>query len=182
MTDLPVMPRYLIPVFSWPVVTAGLLIGSRMGVRLIPVAIVVSLLAVASLGADAYDLTRQNGVAGRLYPDDIACIDDALERQSLQNGIAQYWDAKYIQTFSRLDLTMAQYLENLEPMKWITSGRYFRNSYDFAVVSEDAEPAYKISSDLLQRVSGPPARVVSCGNRTLYIYGKDRLRVASGSN
>ena len=180
MTDLPVMPRYLIPVFSWPVIIVILFLGHRLGERFFAVGTVVSALAVVSLSAGSYKLAHDNGLSARFYPTEISCIDEALEKEGLRNGIAQYWDAKYLQQFSRINLNVAQHLENLEEMKWITSKKYFRDSYDFAIVSEDAEPAYKISSEALSRINGSPKRVVSCGNRSVYIYGKDKLRTTSG--
>ena len=176
ITDFPVMPRYLIPVFSWPVVIVVLFLGHYLGRRFVAVGTAVSVLAVVSLSASGYALARNNGLSGRLYASEISCIDDALEKEGLSNGIAQYWDAKYLQQFSRLDLSIAQYLETLEEMRWITSKRCFRESYDFAVVSEDAEPTYKISSDVLLKINRAPKRVVSCGSRSVYVYGKDKLR------
>jgi hypothetical protein len=180
VTDFPVMPRYLIPAFSWPVVIVVLFLGHYLGRRFFAVGTVVSALAVVLLTSSSYKLAHNNGLSARFYPSEISCIDDALEKEGLRNGIAQYWDAKYLQQFSRLDLTIAQYLENLEEMKWITSKRYFRDSYDFAIIAEDAEPTYKISSEALLRINGSPKQVVSCGNRSVYIYGKDKLRTTSG--
>jgi len=180
MTDLPVMRRYLIPAFSWPVVIVVLFLGHHLGQRFVAVATVISALLVVALSSSAYALAHNGGLSARFYPAEISCIDDALEKEGLSNGIAQYWDAKYLQQFSRLRLNIAQYLENLDEMKWITSKKYFRDSYDFAVVAEDAEPTYKISSEALMRINGSPKQVVSCGNRSLYIYGKDKLRTTSG--
>jgi hypothetical protein len=176
MTDLPVMPRYLIPVFAWPVVMVVLLVGHHLRKRFFDAATAISTLAVVVMSARAYQQANDNGLGERLYPDEISCVDDALEKEGLRNGIAQYWDAKYFQQFSRLNLNIAQYLENLEEMKWITSSRYFRSRYDFAIISEDAEPTYKISSETLSKLNGAPKQIVMCGNRSLYIYGKDKLR------
>jgi hypothetical protein len=176
MTDLPVMPRYLISVFAWPVVMVVLFGGHHLGKRFFGAATAFSALAVVAMSAGAYQQAHDNGLSERLYPIEISCVDDALEKEGLRNGIAQYWDAKYFQQFSRLNLNIAQYLENLEEMKWITSKRYFRARYDFAIISEDAEPTYKISFETLSKLNGAPKQVVSCGNRTLYIYGKDKLR------
>jgi hypothetical protein len=176
MTDLPVMPRYVIPAFSWPVVVVVLFLGHYLGRRFVAVGTVLSALAVGVMSYNSYTLASSNGVSGRFESSEISCIDDALEQEGLRNGIAQYWDAKYLQQFSRLDLRIGQYLEDLEEMKWITSERYFRESYDFAVVDEDAEPTYKISSDALSSINGPPKRIVSCGSKSVHIYGKDKLR------
>ena len=52
----------------------------------------------------------------------------------------------------------------------------------FAVVDENAEPTYKISIDALTAINGPPRQMVRCGTRSIYVWGKDRLRVtAAGS-
>jgi hypothetical protein len=157
-----------------------LFLGHYLGPRFFAAGTVTSALAVVLLTSSAYKLAHNNGLPGRFYPDDISCIDAALEEEGLRNGIAQYWDAKYLQQFSRLNLNVAQHLENLEEMNWITSKKYFRRSYDFAVVSEDAEPAYGISSEALSRINGSPKRVVSCGSRSVYIYGKGKLHTTSG--
>lgn len=176
MTDLPVVPRYVIPALSWPVVIVALFLGHYLRQRFFAVGAVLSALALAVLSTSAYNLASHSGLSGRYYPDEISCIDDALEKEGLSNGIAQYWDAKYLQQFSRLNLEIAQYLDNLEEMRWITSSKYYRDSYDFAVISEDAAPPYKISSEALLKINNAPTHVVSCGSRSVYLYGKDKLR------
>jgi hypothetical protein len=172
------MSRYLIPAFSWPVVVVVLFAGHALGERFFGVGTAASALAVVLLGAGSYELAQKNGLSGSYYPADIACVDNALERAGLSHGIAQYWDAKYLQQFSRLNLTIAQHLPNLEELKWITSSRYFRDSYDFAIISEDAEAMDKISSAALLRINGAPKEIVSCGNRSVYLYGNGSLRTA----
>ena len=59
--------------------------------------------------------------------------------------------------------------------------RTSKDDYDFAVVDENAEPTYKISVESLNRFSGPPQAIFPCGSRTLYIYGRGRLRTSSGT-
>ena len=179
ITDLPVMPRYLIPAFCWPVVMLTLFLRHYLGRRYIAAAATIAVLAALSVSSHAYTLVNRDGVRPRYYSAELACIDNALADHGLTNGIAQYWDAKYLQQFSRLDLNVAQYLENLEEMRWITSKRYFKRRYDFAVVDETAEPTYRISIEALNRINGPAAATFSCGSRTLYIFGKDKLRTAA---
>ncbi|HTI42973.1 MAG TPA: hypothetical protein VL693_14195 [Vicinamibacterales bacterium] len=181
MTDLPVMARYLIPVFCWPIVTLPMVLPRALGRGFAVAATAVCVVAALSLTSRASALVSSNGVRPRYYSGELACIDNALRNSGMTNGIAQYWDAKYLQQFSRLNLNIAQYLENLEEMRWITSKRYFKDRYDFAVVDESAEPTYKISIDALTRVNGPPRATVSCGSRTLYVYGKDKLRTTAGA-
>jgi hypothetical protein len=181
MTDLSVMARYLIPAFSWPVVMVVLYLARRMGPRFLGVGTAVSALVIVLLSTSAYNIARDNGVSTRFYPSDVACIDEVLEKEGLHNGIANYWDAKYLQQFSRLNLNLAQYSEDLVETKWITSERYFRGRYDFAILSDDGEPTFKISSDALVTINGSPKQVVLCGRRSLYIYGRDRLRTTASA-
>ncbi|MEQ1759484.1 MAG: hypothetical protein ABL986_14280 [Vicinamibacterales bacterium] len=178
LRDFPVMPRYLTAAYAWPVTVLGLTLGHFLGRRAFLAASAFSILSVLALGGSALNLAKENGLSTRLYPSEISCIDSALDQENLTSGIAQYWEAKHLQMFSRLDLNVAQYLEDLEEMRWITSGKYFRATYDFAIVSEDAEPTYKISADALFRLNGAPTKVVPCGSQSVYVYGKDRLRTS----
>ena len=175
VTDLPVMSRYLIPVFFWPVVIVPVLVNHCLGQRFLAVATVLSVIAAVSLAVSSRTLARSNGLSTRYYPSDIACVDAAVEREGLHNGIAPYWDAKYLQQFSRANLNIAQYSDDLAETKWITSQRYFRPRYDFAVLSKDADSTFNIAPDDLTKINGAPNEVVTCGRRLVYIYGKDRL-------
>ena len=49
MTDLPIMPRYLIPVFCWPLVIVTLFARQHLGRWFLASAAVLSLLAALSL-------------------------------------------------------------------------------------------------------------------------------------
>ena len=148
---------------------------------------ILALLVLLPLGYQAYQLKVQQGFKTAFYPQQMACIDDALEAEGLRNGVAQYWDAKALQAVSRLDLRMAQYSRGLGEMRWMTSASFFRDFYDFAIVAEDqAMPffisgelpmEYKLSAEQLIAMNGPPKRVVACGNRSVYVYGHDALRV-----
>lgn len=176
-TNLSVVNRYFIPALSWPVIVVFFFLNCYLARRFAIVAIVLSSLAVLSMSFVSYGLIQKNGLDVHYYPSQISCIDEALEQANVRHGIAQYWDAKYLQNFSRLDLTIAQYFGDLGPMHWITSEKYFRQRYDFAIISEQAEPVSKINSDALFRINGAPKQVVRCGDRSVYIYGKDQLRV-----
>jgi hypothetical protein len=175
--NLPITSRYLIPVFSWPVIVVLIFLNNHLRDRFASAAIVISLLALASMSWTSYHLIKNNGIKTKYYPEDISCIDDALEKENLHNGIAQYWDAKYLQNFSRLRLDIAQHSDNLDEMLWITSKEYFKKRYDFAIISENAPPPYKISSEALTRINGAPKLVKTCGSRLVLMYGKDKMRV-----
>ncbi|MCB1778136.1 MAG: hypothetical protein KDI50_11945, partial [Candidatus Competibacteraceae bacterium] len=107
----------------------------------------------------------------------IHCIDNAINERELRNGIAQYWDAKYIQAFSKLKMNLAQHIENLEEHRWITSRKFYKKNYDFAIISENANPPYKISYRKLVEINGEPESTISCGDKQVLIYGQAKLRV-----
>lgn len=177
LTNFAIVARYLIPGLSLPVILVVLFSSQLLGRRFAAVATAASFVAVASMSIGSYRLAAAHGLSDGHYPSEVACIDGALKAAGLNNGIAQYWDAKYLQNFSKLDLNIAQHYGNLDEMRWITTKRYFKDRYDFAVVSENAEPLYKLSVEKLSGINGPAEQVVHCGSRTVHIYGKDKLRV-----
>jgi len=161
--------RYFIPVFSWPVIIGGLVIFNTDMIREKVPVIVASVIALI-LFLDTSTLVDLNGIHRDYYPSDIACIDRALPTGRDLHGIANYWDAKYIQSFSKRDLTVAQYWDNLTPMKWITTDDYYRSSYDFAVISTTAAPQFLLSRELIMNTYGEPSSSSTCGTRIVLVY------------
>ncbi len=177
VTNLQITGRYLIPALSWPIIIVLIYINNRFHDRFALTAILISIFALSSMSWSSYQLIQSNGIKERYYPGDMACIDDVLEKENINNGIAQYWDAKHIQNLSRLKLNIAQHFDNLNEMHWITSKKYFTPTYDFAIITEVADPPFKISLEALTRLNGKPTLTKACGSRTVYIYGKDQMRV-----
>lgn len=181
--SIPHAPRYQLQTFSWPIIILSLFMAMRWQGRFIPVAGVVSAVIAAALTWNAGTLVRQNGFNPKIYPEEMACIDDALEPTQARHGVSQYWDAKRTQALSRLDLTLAAYLDivpegdNLLPFKWITTDRYFRDRYDFVLVDLDAPKQLRIESDLMKRMSGPPQKSVQCGRKLLHVYTPGAVRI-----
>jgi hypothetical protein len=95
----------------------------------------------------------------------------------LRHGIAQYWDAKTFQRFSHRGIVLAQHDGSLAESRWITSKRYFRPAYDFALVGPKGPPPYNISPERLAAINGAPTAGVACGGYTLLLYGRDALKV-----
>ena len=120
---------------------------------------------------------RNKGFGFDFYPEQISCIDNAIGQRRLRDGIAQYWDAKYIQAFSKLKINLAQHIENLEEHRWVTSSKFYKENYDFAIISENAEPPYKISSRKLTEINGEPDSTIICGDKKILIYGQTKFRV-----
>lgn len=175
--QLPASERYLISAYSWPIILAGLFAATYLGSRIrLGVGIASIALAIFLLIESANHLERL-GYRGKNYPIELACLDNALEYEGLRNGIAQYWDAKALQAFSRLKLELAQHFGNLSEHRWITSARYFKDRYDFIILSANATDPYRFSREQIIALNGPPARQYECGQRTLLIYGKEQLRI-----
>lgn len=161
--------RYFLPVFLWPLIISGFFIfntdifGGKMPVLFAGIAALM-------LSVNTFAIVDSNGINYTYYPADIACIDSALPQNREVHGMANYWDAKYIQAFSKRDLTLAQYLDILMPMKWITSEDYFHTSYDFAIISTNSPPAYTLSQELLVKNFGEPVSSSTCGSRIVLVF------------
>ena len=176
LTNVPVIgARYLIPLFFWPVIVVILFLSRHVQRWFVPATVTLSVAMMTPLTVGAYELFRANKLDADYYPREIACIDDILKNTGARNGLAQYWDARYLQTFSKLKLDVAQYSTALDPMPFFTSRAYFRRSYDFAISSGHVNRQWIIPVDALVRVGGQPAMVKQCGSKTVYVYAKGRL-------
>lgn len=170
------VPRYLIAALSWPLVAALFALVHLLGQRFRHAGLGLLLLLTTLLAWQAWQARSLRDSDRYFYPEQIACIDRTLARANAQRGIAQYWDAKLLQALSRRDLTLAQYFGTLEPMQWITSQRFFSERYDFAIVAEDASPEFRLPREQLIALNGEPLQSVSCGNRTVLLFGSAGLR------
>ena len=176
--NTPLRGRYMIPALSWPLILLPIAAASYLKHYFHYIGSALSLMIVTLILVYALYLGINNGIELEHYPQGLACIDDVLRKEQIRNGIAQYWDAKYIKAFSRLKINIAQHFDNLDQHRWITSGRYFKERYDFAIIDDAApDPYYIISSFALVGVNGQPAKIVKCANKTLYIYGQNKMRV-----
>ena len=178
LTNVPVIgARYLIPLFFWPVIVVTLFMGRYFQRWFVPAAVTLSVMMMAPLTVGSYELVHASRPGVDYYSSEIACIDNVLKNTNARNGLAQYWDARYLQTFSKLKLNVAQYSKRLDPMNFFTSKKYFRRNYDFAISSGNVNHEWIIPIDALIRVGGQPAMVKQCGSRTVYVFAKDRLHL-----
>jgi hypothetical protein len=163
--------------FYWPVILTVLAISKLSNKKINYIIGIGSLTLIGLLYFEAYKLIKQNGFKDKYNSSELSCIDHAIAKAGLHNGIAGYWDAKPIQSFSTQALRIAQYTNSLEEYRWETTTELFRDTYDFAIISLNQQGIYKLSPQLIIKINGKPASTVQCGNKLLLIYGRDRLHV-----
>jgi len=176
-TTVQPVPRYLITSVSALLVSGWLALAWWLGQRLGLAAAGLALVFSSLLMVDAWQLRGQHTTPSYFYPEQLACIDQALEASGGRHGIAQYWDAKRVQGLSRHQLTVAQYTAELAPMEWITSQRFFAAGYDFAIIANQEAPPFRLPQEQLVAFNGEPLRTVDCGDRSVLLYPRGRLRI-----
>lgn len=171
--------RYMIPIFSWPVILSFTLLA-HFQVRWHRFALGAAALATIVWGAALTGrLIALNGFSTGYYPNEIACLDAVLEPTEARYGIAQYWDAKPVENFSRVGIRIAQYGSDLRPYHWISSASSFSDRYDFALVNLDQSGAYLIPEARLKEINGPPLQETVCGTQKILVYLPGALNVAA---
>lgn len=175
--NLPPAARYFIPAACWPILLAPLVAACLLRGRAAALLLAGTLACAAGIGTAAAHQWNAHPLDYAYYPADSACLDRALADRDLRHGIAQYWDAKPFQRFSRRGIVLAQHIASLDELPWITSQRYFRPAYDFALVGPDAPPPHHIPAARLEAINGAPAARVRCGAYTVLLYGHDVLKV-----
>ena len=168
--------RYFLPVVVLPLVGILLVATSPHSVTG-GLSVLAALACTVAVVSGAVRLTRDNGMQLSFRPAEITCIDDAISSIDGRHGIAQYWDAKYVQSLSGLDITLAQYMDNLLPMRWITTDSYFTGAYDFAIVTKAPPSPWVLSVDLITAGNGQPLRTVDCPGHLVLLYGHGKLRI-----
>lgn len=175
--NLPIAMRYFIAAACWPLVLAPLALGHLLRQRAEPLAIGLATAATLAIGIGTAAQLRHHPVQAAYYPEQTACIDRALAAHGVHHGIAQYWDAKRLQHFSRAGAVLAQHAFDLSEIRWITSGTYFRPAYDFALVGPQGGIPHFIPRDRLEAINGKALAEIQCGEIAVLVYGKDRLKV-----
>ena len=179
--NLPMAARYFIPAACWPILLAPMMAAHLLRGRAPALLLAGTLACAVGTGVATLRQWQAHPIERAYYPEDVACVDRALVGTGLRYGIAQYWDAKLFQGFSHQGIVLAQHLESLEELPWITTTRYFRPAYDFALIGPKAPPPHYIPPEKLVAINGQPAAQVRCGSYTLMLYGQDKLKVTRGA-
>lgn len=176
---LPV-PRYLIGALSMPLIAGLFALVHFLDARWRhagPMLCLALCLAFSGLlASQAWPLRDVRDTDRYYYPEQVACIDRTLAAAGARYGMAQYWDAKRLQALSRQPLTLAQYTGELGQMEWITSTRFYRPNYDFAIIAGQESAEFRLPRARVAALGGEPAQEVACGDRTVLLYETGRLR------
>jgi hypothetical protein len=175
--NVPVMARYFIAAACWPVLLAPLVVAHVLRARAAGIALAATLMGCALIGVATARQWQGHPLQMDYYPEEVACIDRALASMDLHHGIAQYWDAKTTQYFSHNGITLAHHDDQLAESHWVTSKRYFRPAYDFALVGPQRPAPYNIPPARLEALNGKPVSEARCGAYTVLLYGRDKLKV-----
>jgi hypothetical protein len=168
--------RYMGNVFYFSlIIGVSVLSKNLIWSRFLVIPSVVLLMILGSLkGYENYTL---NGFSSEFYPSDIKCLDEGMVGSGVSMGVAQYWDARYIESFSKRQLEIAQYGYNdstkmLVKKEWITKRSLFKDRYDFAVVGvrQKVGDFDRSPRDLILAVNGPPSNFYMCGKYEIYEY------------
>ncbi len=170
--------RYFVPVFFFPVFFAPYV---TLGIRPGGLTTTVILLGMAGVFAAAIYFLASNpqplAFYGDYYPEEIQCMDAAFAKYGLDNGVAQYWDARRVAVLAKTQVNIAQLTDKLENYEWNTSQRTFRDSYDFAIIDPAAAPFYRLSEARIKAINGEPRDTVLCGGKKIFVYPKNGLRL-----
>ena len=138
-------------------------------------------LIIAIVGC-AYLFTPQGSISNiiNFYPPAVACLDQFAEQHQLQNGIANYWEAKSYTFLSKKNITIAAIENNtknatIQPELWIsTMHDYVDRKFNFLMV-ENNHPESP-NENYVQQAFGTPQATLECpawenGRRDkIYIY------------
>lgn len=128
---------------------------------------------------DILQKTLSGAIYTEYYPSEVQCLDRAVQKYNLKEGISAYWHAKWVYILSQENLIMAQYDYNHKPMTWITSNGWYRDQYDFALIVtlKDYDPGYNLNREALIELNGEPEVVINCPVFDVLAYPARKLRI-----
>jgi hypothetical protein len=177
-SSMVVTVRYFVPIFFFPVFFSPYV---TLAIRHSGLRTTVIFVCMAGVCAAAINFLASNpqplAFHGDYYPEEIKCMDAAFEKYGLDNGVAQYWDARRIAVLARTQVNIAQVTNKLENYEWNTSKRTFRDSYDFAIIDLAAPPFYRLNEALIKAINGQPRDTLLCAQKKILVYPKNSLRL-----
>ena len=175
--------RFLIPLFFFPFIVTILYIGYYFKNGSVILGLFFSSGLLITLGISVFLYVEVHGIKFKIYSDLNHCVDQTLKETGGRNGVTDYWTARPLQLFSKLDLEIAPYrnlhntFASIEPYHWVTSKRFFKDSYDFALVGNSSRENDKGARKRIIDYNGEPLREVSCEGALLMVYENGKLHL-----
>lgn len=170
--------HYLVAVFVLPIVLAPALCKwfgcDRYKKSFNFTLFLIAILMIATLFVSAYQHLRQVTFYNQYYPPRIACIDRFIETTGVRYGVSGYWDSKSTSMLSHHSVQIAQYYYNLKPYLAVTTVRWYKKVYDFAIIHNNSLNKTKI----IKR-NGSPAKIFQCPDNTEILYYPNSLYLSS---
>jgi hypothetical protein len=161
------------PLFSAPVLLAGIQIPSAASRRLAPCA---ALLLAACAALDAAALTQLGGLKryAEHYPEWVEWADTEMTARGLTEGAANYWDTKEMILLSRSNLRLVQSTEYLVPYNWISNTRWYdRFTPRFFLCSTNPKRTDRVQESSVTAKFGEPMERLVHGERSILIYPEE---------
>ena len=98
------------------------------------------------------------------YPDNIRCLDNIAKKENMENGLSDYWNAKYITLFSKQNIFVNQInYTDLRPVNILNNRYWYKDrKYSFIVVD-------KLDEAKIRTIYGNPLQIIDCG-WNIFIY------------
>lgn len=99
------------------------------------------------------------------------CLDTLAEKNKLKNGLAEYWQVRFVRMLSKNKLMISQVDEQLHLLNKIDNRLFFYADsnkkiplqYQFIIVNQ-------LPSDLIIKNVGMPDQIAHCGELTIWLY------------
>jgi len=107
--------------------------GNTRLAALVITVVMISIGGFALLLRDWHGLAKLSTFAD-YYPSLVKCIDENAVRLRLKNGIATYWQARYVTALSKNHLQVAQVTTDLSLLHWLNSLAEFNIEPEFVLI------------------------------------------------
>jgi hypothetical protein len=172
-----VTQRYLLPLiimptfFGWPLLIAAAgkpmrFLNNQLGSTIVAFGVLVICGGIlARIG-----VSPQIGQLVDYYPDVVRCMDDQTRQRHLQNGLSNYWQAKYISMLSHNGLHVIQLDADLRPFYWINNRHWYEQPFEFIVIDRAQPEGSRLDRWKIIDRFGWPDDSFWCGSSEILIY------------
>jgi hypothetical protein len=169
--------RYLLPLiimptfFGWPLLIAAAckpmgILNYQLGSKIVAfVVILICLSILARIG-----ISPQIAQLVDYYPDLVRCMDDQTRQRHLQNGLSNYWQAKYISMLSHNGLHVVQIDADLRPFYWLNNRHWYEQPFEFIMIDPRQPEGSRLDRGKIIDRFGRPDDSFLCGSSEILIY------------